>query len=60
MKDFLEKKIEETIHKIENKIKLPEIYNSLLSEVQVNEAFFVITQAQLRIARKKEKNEKIV
>ena len=56
MRDFLEKKIEESIAKIENKIPLPEIYNSLLSEVQVNEAFYVISQAQLRIAKKTGKN----
>ena len=52
MKEFLEKKIEESIAKIENKIPLSEIYNSLLSDVQVHEAFYVLTQAQIRIAKK--------
>ena len=52
----MEKKIQETIEKINNGIQLSEVYNSLLTDLQHNEAFHVITQAQLLIARKKLEN----
>ena len=56
MREYMEKKIQETIEKINNGIQLSEIYNSLLTDLQHNEAFHVITQAQLLIARKKLEN----
>ena len=56
MREYMEKKIQETIEKINNGIQLSEVYNSLLTDLQHNEAFHVITQAQLLIARKKLEN----
>ena len=53
MREYMEKKIQETVEKINNGIHLSEIYTSLLTDLQHNEAYHVITQAQLLIARKK-------
>jgi len=55
MLDHLEKRIEESIEKINKGFSVEEIYNSLLSELQVNEIFYVLSHAQIRIAKNKNK-----